>query len=85
MQTCQVFSSMDDYAFWLRQSGVLKAGRSLIPVGKLADVYGNEAGLSRTHLNFYFSRKINGLRCAVFFASDGVLRYVRSFVPQNQR
>jgi hypothetical protein len=68
-----------------RQQGGLKAGQSVIPVGKLADVYGSRHGMSRTHLNFYFSNKINNLCVNVFFASNAVLRYVRSFLPQNQR
>lgn len=64
---------------------MLKAGQSVIPAGKLADVYGSRHGMSRTHLNFYLLSKINGLDVNVFFASIVDLRYVRSFLPQNQR
>tara|TARA_R110000868_G_scaffold162903_3_gene394868 strand:- start:363497 stop:364150 length:654 start_codon:yes stop_codon:yes gene_type:complete len=64
---------------------MLKTRQILIPAGKLADVYGSRAALSRTHPNFYLSFKIKVLRSKVFFAYITVLRYVRSFLPQNQR
>jgi len=38
-----------------RRYNMLKAGKNLIPAGKLADVYGSRAALSRMHPNFYFS------------------------------
>lgn len=47
---------------------MLKAGKNLIPAGKLADVYGSRNALSRIHPNFYLSFKINNLLNEVFFA-----------------
>jgi hypothetical protein len=51
-----------------RLQDVLKAGQSLIPAGKLADVYGSRYGMSRTHRNFYFVNKNRYLVVNVFFA-----------------
>ncbi|OSQ28715.1 hypothetical protein TH468_17260 [Thalassospira sp. MCCC 1A03138] len=51
-----------------RRYNMLKAGKNLIPAGKLADVYGSRNALSRIHPNFYLSFKINNLFDEVFFA-----------------
>ena len=85
MQTRQEVSSELSQRRKRRQQGVLKAGQSVVPAGKLADVYGSRHGMSRMHLNFYLINKINILGVNVFFASNAVLRYVPSFLPQNQR
>jgi hypothetical protein len=85
MQTRQVVSSKMSQQHRGVGKGLRRAGQSVIPAGKLADVYGSRHGMSRTHLNFYFINEINNLAVNVFFASNAVLRYVRSFLPQNQR